>query len=557
MRDSPSHLLLLMSEAQTPTASGSSSSHKSNMTDSSRGGSKASFHTFGLGKPLLRALDKAGFDSPRPIQARALPAILEGRDVLGLAQTGTGKTAAFALPILEHLSNTKGRGGPRALVVAPTRELALQIQAEFDMLGKFTKVRTTTVFGGVGAAPQVRALRSRPDVVVACPGRLLDLASSGDADLSGVEILVLDEADHMFDMGFLPDVRRILQRLPKRRQNLLFSATMPREIRGLAERILHKPHTVELAHSAPAETIDHALYPVERERKTDLLHHLLGEEGFRSAIVFLRTKHRAKRLARDLDRAGRRAIALQGNMSQGQRQRAMQGFRDGVYDVLVATDIAARGIDVAKVSHVINYDLPNTPDAYTHRIGRTGRAEEQGKACTFVTDEDWDGVRDIERKLGMSIQRVHADGYSRTRRERESRSSGAAGGRRAASGQGQGQSQGRRRGGARRGAASGRAAAARSGAERSEPGLLQPARSRRRNEASTQPTRTFGAGLEEASSAGGRGQKSAGSRGRRIVGAGTRRSGGESSFGAGLEERSGGGRGRSGRRGGRRRGRRR
>jgi ATP-dependent RNA helicase RhlE len=529
------------------------------MTRTQTGTSKASFRTFGLGKPLLRALEEAGFDTPRPIQARALPAVLEGRDVLGLAQTGTGKTAAFALPILERLASTRGRGGPRALVVAPTRELALQIQAEFDMLGKYLKVRTATVFGGVGAAPQVRALRSRPDVVVACPGRLLDLASSGDADLSGVEVLVLDEADHMFDMGFLPDVRRILDLLPKRRQNLLFSATMPREIRGLAERVLSDPHTVELAHSAPAETIDHALYPVERERKTDLLQHLLGEEGFRSAIVFLRTKHRARRLARDLDRAGRRAVALQGNMSQGQRQRAMQGFRDGTYDVLVATDIAARGIDVAKVSHVINYDLPNTPDAYTHRIGRTGRAEQQGKACTFVTDEDWDGVKDIERKLGMAIPRVHLDGYSRTRRDREVERSGGAprsGGGRAAQQRGDGR---------REAAGGGRGRGGRSGSARSTGGARPAAGGRgpqaevsasRATHRATEarPAQAFGAGLESAAPARA-GEARPAKTGRRIVGAGTRRSSGdgERPFGAGLDDRRSGG---SGRRSTRRRGRR-
>ncbi|MGK0220753.1 MAG: ATP-dependent RNA helicase RhlE, partial [Planctomycetota bacterium] len=330
---------------------------------------------------------------------------MSGRDVLGLAQTGTGKTAAFALPILEQLSK-RGFKYPRALILAPTRELAIQTHAEIGVLAKYTQLRAVTVFGGVGAGPQVRSLRARPDIIVACPGRLLDLLSSSDVNLSAIEILVLDEADHMLDMGFLPDIKRILKFLPQERQNLLFSATMPNEIRSLTDRVLHDPHVVELAIRAPAETIDHALYPVEQARKTALLKHLLEGEDFRSAIVFLRTKHRAKRLARDLDKAGHRAIALQGNMSQGQRTRAMEGFREGKFDVLVATDIAARGIDVANVSHVINFDIPGTPDAYTHRIGRTGRAEKKGKACTFVTHEDFPSIKAIERKLQMQIPRI-------------------------------------------------------------------------------------------------------------------------------------------------------
>ena len=342
---------------------------------------------------------------PRPIQARTIPQVLKGRDVLGLAQTGTGKTAAFALPIIDRLMAGRGQH-PRALVLAPTRELAIQIHRETELLAKYTNIRAVTIFGGVNAGPQVRALRKRPDIIVACPGRLLDLAGSGDVRLDGIETLVLDEADHMLDMGFLPDIKRIIARLPQRRQNLLFSATMPREIRGLADRVLRDPHVVELEHSTPLDTIEHALYPVEQKRKTALLNHLLGGRDFESAIVFLRTKHRARRLARDLDRAGHRAIALQGNMSQSQRQRAMQGFRDGRYDVLVATDIAARGIDVANISHVINFDIPNTPDAYTHRIGRTGRAECSGKACTFVTHEDFPAIKAIERKLKMEIPRV-------------------------------------------------------------------------------------------------------------------------------------------------------
>ena len=367
--------------------------------------SGGAFATFGLSKNVLRAVVEAGFVEPRPIQAKTIPEAMRGRDVLGLAQTGTGKTAAFALPILERLLAGKG-GGPRALILAPTRELAMQTHAEIEVLAKYTNVRSMTVFGGVSAAAQVRGLKKRPDIVVACPGRLLDLMGSGDAWMGGVEVLVLDEGDHMLDMGFLPDIKRILAQLPKERQNMLFSATMPREIRGLADRLLRNPHVVELDHSKPADTIDHALYPVEHKDKTALLQHLLRGEDFSSAIVFLRTKHRARRLAQELDKAGHRAVALQGNMSQGQRQRAMQGFRDGRYDVLVATDIAARGIDVADVSHVINFDMPNVADAYTHRIGRTGRSEKSGKACTFVTSDDFAMVKEIEKKIQMSIPRV-------------------------------------------------------------------------------------------------------------------------------------------------------
>jgi ATP-dependent RNA helicase RhlE len=365
---------------------------------------EAGFPQFPLAPTIQRGIAALGFVEPRPIQEQTIPAALEGRDVLGLAQTGTGKTAAFALPILERL-NAKRRPGPRALILAPTRELAMQIHAEIEVLARFTGLRAVTVFGGVSASPQIRAFRDRPDIVVACPGRLLDLMQQGVAKLDNVEVLVLDEADHMFDIGFLPNVRRIVRALPKKRQNLLFSATMPAEVRVLTRELLDRPHVAELAHSRPAETIDHALYSVPSDRKVDLLCHLLAEDGFTSAIVFLRTKHRAKKLALQLSRMGHAAVALQGNMSQPQRDRAMSGFREGRFDVLVATDIAARGIDVANVSHVINFDVPNTPDAYTHRIGRTGRAERSGKAFTLVCDEDRGAVRDIERRLGKPIPR--------------------------------------------------------------------------------------------------------------------------------------------------------
>jgi ATP-dependent RNA helicase RhlE len=372
---------------------------------------ESGFDRFELHPDLMRGLRGAGFVEPRPIQVETIPAALEGADVLGLAQTGTGKTAAFALPLLDALLDTRAPG-PRALVLAPTRELATQIDAEIRLLAKFTRLKTALVFGGASMRNQIDALRRRPDIVVACPGRLLDLMRQGFARLGDVETLVLDEADHMFDMGFLPDIRRILSALPKERQNLLFSATMPREIRHLADEVLHDPQVVDLAGTAPAETIEHALYPVPEARKRDLLEHILSSGGCDSAIVFTRTKHRARRLAQQLDKAGHRAIGLQGNMSQSQRDRAMRGFRSRRFDILVATDIAARGIDVNGISHVINYDVPNTPEAYTHRIGRTGRSERDGKACTFVTGEDWSWVRATERMIGEPIARQQVESFT-------------------------------------------------------------------------------------------------------------------------------------------------
>ncbi len=375
------------------------------LTDSPTG-----FDRFGLHPSILRGVRAAGFVEPRRIQVDTIPAVLAGRDVLGLAQTGTGKTAAFALPLLDRLLRRRRRG-PRVLVLAPTRELATQIDAEIRSLARFTELRVVTIFGGVSAHGQIQALRRHPEIVVGCPGRILDLVGRRELRLGEVESVVIDEADHMFDMGFLPDLRRILAALPPERQNLLFSATMPREIRGLANGLLQNPRVVELAKSGPAGTIDHALVSVREDRKRDLLHHILKEDACESAIVFTRTKHRAKRLAQQLDKAGHRAVGLQGNMSQGQRDRAMQGFRKRQYDVLVATDIAARGIDVQGVSHVINFDVPNTPDAYTHRIGRTGRAEREGRALTFVTHNDTAWLRATERKLGNSIPRHTVAGF--------------------------------------------------------------------------------------------------------------------------------------------------
>ncbi len=368
------------------------------------------FDRFDLHPSLAKGLSQASYDAPRPIQTETLPAALEGRDILGLAQTGTGKTAAFAIPILDVLLDDPAPG-PGALVLAPTRELASQIEAEFRTLARFTKLTTATVYGGVSQRGQEAALRRRPDVIVGCPGRILDLLNQGVLHLDPIDMLVLDEADHMFDMGFLPDLRRILAKVPEERQTMLFSATMPREIRGLAEEVLDDPHVVELADSAPAETIEHALYPVAEGQKRPLLEHMLDDSACETAIVFTRTKHRARRLARQLADAGHRAVGLQGNMSQSQRDRAMQGFRERRYDVLVATDIAARGIDVSGVSHVINFDVPNTPEAYTHRIGRTGRSEREGVACTFVTPDDAAWVRATETMIGRPIERRRVAGF--------------------------------------------------------------------------------------------------------------------------------------------------
>ena len=399
------------SSRSTPGVSGDLSETPVSSDDPVReSAGEPSFDQFGFCEQLHRNIAAAGYKEPRPIQSASIPAALEGRDVLGLAQTGTGKTAAFALPILERILSRPGRG-PRALVIAPTRELALQIEEEFLGFARSTRVKTVCVYGGVSERTQISKLRRRPDVVIACPGRLLDLMGRGEVTFESLETLVLDEADHMFDMGFLPDIRRIIRGLPHARQNLLFAATMPPEIRGLADVILEDPWVVELANTRPAETIAHALYPVEEKRKVDLLNHLLDEDGFYSAIVFTRTKYRAKRLALKLTRNKHKAIALQGNMSQAQRDRAMQGFRDGKFYVLVATDIVSRGIDVDQVSHVINYDIPGTPEAYTHRIGRTGRAERSGKAYTFVTADDVSSVHAIERKIGARIPRVRVEGF--------------------------------------------------------------------------------------------------------------------------------------------------
>ncbi|HEX7003031.1 MAG TPA: DEAD/DEAH box helicase [Trueperaceae bacterium] len=368
------------------------------------------FEDFGLHPKVAAGVAAAGYTTPTPIQQKTIPAALAGRDVLGLAQTGTGKTAAFVLPLLQRLIDGP-RGFVRALIVAPTRELAEQIHGEISLLGRSTGLRSATVYGGVGKAPQIRALKGRSEIIVACPGRLLDHMQQRDADLSRLEAVVLDEADHMFDMGFLPAIKRIMKQVPAKAQRLLFSATMPDELRQLAHGVLDRPITVEIGRAAPAETVAHALYPVAKEQKTELLKHLLRREDSRSALVFTRTKHGAKRLAQQLDRENFFVTSLQGNLSQNKRQQALDGFRDGKFHIMVATDIAARGIDISRVTHVINYDVPSTGDAYTHRIGRTGRAARSGQAYTFVTGEDDKAIRTIERELGMRLERLEIDGF--------------------------------------------------------------------------------------------------------------------------------------------------
>jgi ATP-dependent RNA helicase RhlE len=360
------------------------------------------FETFNFHPSIAAGAAAAGYESPTPIQTRAIPQVFKGRDIMGLAQTGTGKTAAFVLPILNRLVESK-YGCVRALIIAPTRELAEQIHQAIETLGRETHIRSVSVYGGVGIIPQIKKLK-RADVVVACPGRLLDHIGRHSIDLSQLEVLVIDEADQMLDMGFIPDIRRILKNLPKKHQTLVFSATMPAEIRRLAGDILRDPATVQVGITAPADTVSHALYPVAQHLKTALLLKLLGNTHTKSVLVFTRTKHRAKSLGKKLSAAGYRSASLQGNLSQTRRQAALDGFRDGKFQILVATDIAARGIDVTQISHVINYDIPSTPEAYIHRIGRTGRATRSGEAFTLVTEEDKIMVRAINRIIGSKIE---------------------------------------------------------------------------------------------------------------------------------------------------------
>lgn len=369
-----------------------------------------SFTVFNFHPHITTAILKCGYSVPTPIQQQAIPPVLEGRDLLGLAQTGTGKTAAFVLPTLQRLLDGP-RKSVRALIVAPTRELAEQIHSYIGKMAHMTNLRSAVIYGGVSKQVQARKLREGVEIVVACPGRLLDHLNDRAINLAKVEILILDEADHMFDKGFLPDIRRILKSVPQKRQSLVFSATMPKEIRHLAEDILNNPATVQINHTQAAASITHALIPVEQKRKTELLKNILEQKGMTTTLVFTKTKYKAKNVAQQLENSGYRATSLQGNLSQNRRQQALDGFKSGTFNILVATDIAARGIDVSGISHVINYDVPDTAEAYTHRTGRTGRAACTGEAFTFMTADDEKIVKMIEQTIGKRIPRETVSGF--------------------------------------------------------------------------------------------------------------------------------------------------
>lgn len=361
-----------------------------------------SFSDFSFNNHLQARLQACGYSEPTPIQEQAINPILEGRDLLGLAQTGTGKTGAFVLPILQRLLD--GPQGPvRALIISPTRELAEQT---FEYIHKFTngtRIRSAVVYGGVGKQAQIDKIRRGVDIIVACPGRLLDLAGDGAIRFSGVQTLVLDEADHMFDKGFLPDIRRIVRLLPKKRQNLVFSATMPAEIRSLVEGLLTEPVTIHIDHDKAIDTISHVFLRVTQNNKTALLKDILAQDEISTAIIFTRTKHKAKHLALQLEKDGHQVASLQGNLSQQKRQQALNGFKSGRYTILVATDIAARGIDVSDISHIINFDMPETTETYTHRTGRTGRAHHLGKALSFIAEDNTRMAASLERMLGHRL----------------------------------------------------------------------------------------------------------------------------------------------------------
>ncbi len=364
-----------------------------------------------LDSRLLRALDDLGFTEPTPIQQEAVPPALEGRDLLACAMTGSGKTAAFLLPILQRLLAARP-GTTRALILTPTRELAAQIVDHFRDLARHTRLKAAAVYGGVGMEPQKRAFRQGVDVIVACPGRLLDHFQYDHAQLRGLEVLVLDEADRMLDMGFLPDIRRVLKHLPPRQQTLLFSATMPKQIITLSRDLLQNPvHINAERPAAPATGVSQAIFPVRQDLKSRLLLEMLRREEIRNVLVFTRTKHRADRLAKFLDRHGVASDRIHGNRSQAQRTKALAAFKKGTSRVLVATDIAARGIDVEALSHVVNFDVPNIPEDYIHRVGRTARAGATGEAYTFVSPQEQGDLRAIERAVGKPIERRRLEGF--------------------------------------------------------------------------------------------------------------------------------------------------
>ena len=375
-----------------------------------------SFENLGLEAVLLRAIREQGYTEPTPIQTQSIPLILEGSDVMAAAQTGTGKTAGFTLPILQLLS-ARGKSSTerpvRALILTPTRELAAQVQESVTTYGRHTPMRSSVVFGGVKIGPQIQKLRQGVDILVATPGRLLDHARQGTVDLSRVEILVLDEADRMLDMGFIHDIRKVLALMPAKRQNLLFSATFSDDIRRLADRLLNEPRLIEVApKNSTAERIEQWVHPIEKRRKRELLSHMIGSKNWQQVLVFTRTKHGANRLSQQLNRDGLVAAAIHGNKSQGARTRALADFKKGKTRVLVATDIAARGLDIDQLPHVVNFELPNVPEDYVHRIGRTGRAGEAGQAVSLVCADEHDHLRNIERMLGNRIEQIVLPGYA-------------------------------------------------------------------------------------------------------------------------------------------------
>ena len=365
-----------------------------------------SFSQFHLDPKLQQTIADAGYTEPTPIQKAAIPAALSGIDLIGTAQTGTGKTAAFVLPILQRLLEGP-RNRHRVLIVTPTRELAEQINDTVKALAKGTGIRSATIYGGVSMLPQEHALRTGVEILVACPGRLLDHIDRRNARLDGIEVLVLDEADRMFDMGFLPAVRKLISHMPAKRQTMLFSATFPSDVEALASAVLKNPQRISVNMVKPANTVSHAIYPVTPHLKTKMTLRVLSEmgENAQSILIFTRTKHRANRLMQQIGREGYRVCVLHSNKSQNQRQAALDGFKRGDFQIMVATDIAARGIDVQSITHVVNFDIPDTVDAYIHRIGRTGRAEREGDAITLVTDEDRPTVRAIERVMGKPLER--------------------------------------------------------------------------------------------------------------------------------------------------------
>jgi ATP-dependent RNA helicase RhlE len=369
------------------------------------------FNQFKLDSRLMAGISRAGYENPTPVQEQAIPAALEGHDLIATAQTGTGKTATFVLPILHKLMSGP-RHKARVLIVTPTRELAEQINDNIRTLSAGTNLRSATIYGGVGTAPQVKALKMGVEILVACPGRLLDLAAQGVARLGDVEILVLDEADRMFDMGFMPDVRRIIKLIPAKRQTMLFSATFPQEVEKLAAETLSAPKRIAVGMTRPAHTVTHALYPVAKHLKTALTFEILKQTDTNSVLIFARTRHRAQSLSIKLLREGYSVTSLHSDRTQGQRQSALSGFKDGRYQIMVATDIAARGLDVDSISHVINFDMPDTADAYIHRIGRTGRAERTGDAFTLVTPEDDEMVRELEKIMGQRLPREKIEGFN-------------------------------------------------------------------------------------------------------------------------------------------------